>query len=444
MEEKSSPWVFTLLSTRKEVIPIVDTIVFHEGKPYKYLSNKLNSEIHETSAKPLQSIFSQLSSLDCPASKVICCFFYNSSCKYIKKGEIRSTVSKHSNTLEQIQIFNTKKSLNLSSGIILDILYLKNRYKSQVYLKTSGLEKLENPFLKSAVNELGSIIVKAIESEQTSQLLKLNLEFLTDSNENLYLHKVNSCTLVSSFWAKEVCGKSPQDLTTYLKSCKKVRTKCLFERDPEISFTKDISVISIDSSEKEEKEEKDDGLLKVPDLGYTKSSKTSPLEHRNTRRTLSNCFKGSETLKSKRKATFVPRAELNIKLLSHNDLELDDSWDYGTVDVNFLEMISRRAIRNSDILRPISPSYEEIKQKMRQINEKFSLTPCSALSLNLRSDSIRFAGDELRKSIESRNEKISALGSPCLARRKNISKSSVTLPRLEKIHFNVGKSCGKV
>ena len=432
MEEKSSSWLFTLLSTRKEIVPIIETIVFREGKTYKHLSNNFESEIQEDVAKPLQLIFSQLSSLDCPPSKVICCFFYNSSCKYIKKGEIRSTVSKNSRFLDQIQIFDTKKSLKLSSSIILDILYIKNRYKSQVFLKTSGYRKLENTFLKSSAKEIGSIIVKAIEIEQTSQILKLTLEFLTDSLDNLYLHKVNNCTLIPSSWSKSLSDKSSKDLAILLKSGKKIRTNELFQRDPEVSFQKEISVISIDSCEKEEVEEKDDGLLKVPGFLSTKSSKRATIGQRTKRRSISNSVQATQIFRSQRKNTFLDRVGSNINNFGDIDAELDDSWDYGTINVNFLELISRRAIKNSDLIRPVTPTYEEIKQKIRQINEKLSLNPKATCSLNFRSDSMRFTGDKLRKKIINDYEKINKIGYPCLTKRKIVKKKSGALPHINK------------
>ena len=332
MEEKSSSWLFTLLSARKEILPIIDTVIFRDGRTYKHLSNTFDSEIQEDIAKPLQLLFSQLSSFDCPPSKVICCFFSNNSCKYIKKGEIRSQVTKNSRFLDQIQIFDIKKSLKLSSSIILDILHIKNRYKSQVFLKTSGYTKLENTFLKSSVKELGSIIVKAIEIEQTSKILKLTLEFLTDSLDNLYLHKVNNCTLIPSSWSKSLGSKSSKDLATLLKSSKKIRTNELFERDPEISFQKEISVISIDSCKKEEGEEgeeKDDGLLKVPDFVPTQSSKRIFMGQRTKRRSISNSVKGAKILRGNRKNTLIHRGEQNLNNVGDIDAELDDSWDYG-------------------------------------------------------------------------------------------------------------------
>jgi hypothetical protein len=438
MEEKSSSWVFTLLSARSEAIPILDTIIFQDNKPLKFLSNKQNTEIQETESKPLPTIFSQLTSLDYPASKVICAFISNSSYKQIKKGEIRSSSLKLSKNLDQIQLLYTKKGLNLSSSLILEILFLSSRYKSQVFQKKSTFEKLENlenPFLKNSIKELGSVIVKAIESETTSQLLKLNLEFLMDFQENLYLQKVNSCVLVSSFWTQEVCSKSAEDLKKFLKTCKRVKTKSLFEKTTENDLHKEISVISIDS------DEKDDGFLKVPEKNFT--LRVSPSDPRNKRRTLSNCLKPVEVLKKNRKATFMPETNFHNNFNGSPDDHLDDSWDYGSVDVNFLEMISRRAIRNTNLSRPISPTYEEIKQKMRQINEKFSLTPSGIKTFDFRSDSLKFqlGGENIRKSIENRNEKISALGFPCLSRRKTSSKSMASLPNVCK--FEIRKSWEK-
>ena len=87
----------------------------------------------------------------------------------------------------------------------------------------------------------------------------------------------------------------------------------------------------------------------------------------------------------------------------------------------------------SDLIRPVTPTYDEIKQKIRQINEKLSLNPSATCGLNLMSDRIRFAGLRLRKNITNIDDKIGKLGYPCLKKRKITPKKPSALPRINKL-----------
>jgi hypothetical protein len=60
------------------------------------------------------------------------------------------------------------------------------------------------------------------------------------------------------------------------------------------------------------------------------------------------------------------------------DDEIEDSWDYGSGNVHFLELLSREMLKESKPVRSFSPENEEIKQNIRSLHEKLSLSPRNA------------------------------------------------------------------
>ena len=426
MEEKSNSWVFTLLSSRKEQIPILDTIIFLEGHPYKTLTNKYTTEIHENKSKPLETLLSTFSSLDCLPSKMILCLIQKNSCKYIKKGEIRSLPRETFNITDQVQLLYTKKNLKYCSSIICDISYIDQGYKIDILVKKkSELTKLNDPLVKNNAKEICGRIIRAIKFEESGQLLKLNIEFLKDSQNNLYLHQASNCTLALSFSSKHSSISSKEQLNEFLACGKKVRTKSLFESNPELEVNSEDFEINIESVD-------DKQVLKLPEpQNFLRPSKDVRLK----RRTLSNRVKSTEFIRSDRKSTVMFGGGNRKPDLIESEEKLEDSWDYGSLDVNFLEMISRQVIRGGNLARPISPTYEEIKSKMRQINEKYSLTPCEIRKPELKSDffKIKVNGEDLRKNIFSRNEKVSPFGLPLLSKKqKSVSSSYGSLLKSNK------------
>jgi len=417
MEEKSNSWVLTLLSSRKEQIPIVDTIIFLEGRPYKTLSNKSTTEIHETQSKPLETLLSTFSSLDCLPSKTILCLFQKSLCNYIKKGEVRLLSRETFNNTDQVQLLYTKKNLKHSSSLICDISYINHRYKIEISAKNkSGLTKLNNPPVKSKAKEICAKIIRAIKFEESGQLLKVKIEFFMDSQNNLYLHQATNCILALSFSSKHNSLCSKEEFNDFLSSGKKVRTKSLFERNPELQELEGDFEISFDSID-------DEQVLKLPEpQNNLRPSKDARLK----RRTLNSHVKSFEFIRTDRKATIMPGVTNRKPDLIESEDKFEDSWDYGSMDVNFLEMISRQAIRGGNLPRPISPTYDEIKSKMKQINEKYSFAPYDKRKTETKSDlfKIRVNGEDLRKSILNNIEKTSPFGLPLLSKKpKSVSNS---------------------
>lgn len=412
MEEKFGNWVFTLLLSRNKTIPILDTIIFREGCPYKTLTNSNTNSIQETPSKPLSTLLSTFSTLNCPPSKVIFCIIHKSSCKYIKKREIRLMPKDSFQNIDQIQLLHSKNNLKMNTSIICKVKFTDQRYKSKVFIKNkSGLDKLSKSSIKDNAKDISGRIIRAIVHEKPNQVNKLHIELLVDSENNLFLHRIIKCLLGFNAGSKHNSITSTEQLKEFVYKEKKNRAKSLFEAKSELDVKRENIRKSFDSL-------KSKNVLTVPEpfnsgFGLRNNSK----ELRLKRRTLNSRIGSYDFVRSDRKATFMIGETFRKSCLTENDEKLDDSWDYGSLDVDFLEMISRQAIRDGNLARPISPTYEEIKMKMRQINEKYSLTPSLTGKSEFRSDlyKIKINGKEIRKSIKIDNDKLTALKLPCLS-----------------------------
>ena len=94
------------------------------------------------------------------------------------------------------------------------------------------------------------------------------------------------------------------------------------------------------------------------------------------------------TRKSMRKSVGILGTTKARSSKATEDDDIDDSWDYGNGNVHFLELISRQMIKENSHDRPISPANDELKQQIRMLNEKMSLTPNAGKVFEFRSSKL--------------------------------------------------------
>ena len=419
MEDKTTEWLLTLLSYRKEQIPILNTIFIRDDKACKYIFNDVRETIKEKTSKPIAAIIQSLLSTQLSYSSILCCFIKNSHRKFFNKHDLKTIVSKKMPKLDQIQLCYTIQGIQSCPTYVFCLYFNQNKYTSKLFSKQNNqLDKIKNSFTHNYAKEIAYVILKAVESEENKRVLKLEIEFVKDSNGKLYLHQINECKIIKMNKLQNSNFNSLDDLNYFISQFHEKKTKKFYE-SPGFPVNADkvrhYSRISIDSipSEDEENQEANKIILR-PNSRNSMSSRSSI--DRLSRRTSSikqeSMIPGRLMRKS---AVFV--GTLKERKYIHDEDTIEDSWDYGHFNVHFLEVISRQMIRENNPKRSNSPGLEEIKQQMRLINEKLSLAPICGKTFDYNYKGfplIKVSSDPMFLNTEATSTRVSMQRSPSL------------------------------
>ena len=403
MEDKTTEWILTLLAFKAEQISVLDTIIIRDEKACRHIFNDIRETIIETSTKPLTASIQSLLNIQVNLSTVMCCLIRGSHRKFFTKREIKSLAAKKLPKIDQIQICNHIQGIQISPTYILQVYLTKDKYKSTLLSKENGeIQRIKNTFNHIYAKDVATVIIKAIESEENKRVLKMELEFVKDFYGKLYLHQVNICKVFPISRLQDVSFNSLEDINYFISQYRGLKYKSLGTYSmPSINPEKvlNFSKISIDSldSESEVQDEDDEELEKSQSKHKTnsKSKSNSGISVEGSRKRGERITKRASSIKLE-SPVFSRRSSrksgIGIGTMKQrsikDDEELEDSWEYGDCNVHFLEMVSRQMIREENFNRPISPESEELKQRIRVVYEKMSLTPNLAKVYNFSSPGI--------------------------------------------------------
>ena len=384
MEDKSTEWILTLLAFRTEQISVLDTIIIRNGKAFRHIFNDIRETIIESSTKPLAASIQSLLNTQVNLSTIMCCLIHGSHRKFFSKRELKALAAKKLPKIDQIQICNHIQGIQISPTYILQVYLSKDKYTSTLLSKENDeSQRIKNTFNHSYAKEVASVIINAIESEENKRVLKMVLEFVKDFCGKLYLHQVNLCKVFPICRLQETSFNSLEDINYFINQYRGLRyknlgTNLVSAMNPEkvLNFSK----ISIDSLDSENEKEDDEELEKIKSKNKRKSSSrisangSKSRSERSTRRASSIKIESPACSRRSSRNSAVGIGTMKQRGMK-DDEQLEDSWEYGNCNVHFLEMISRQMIREENFNRPISPESEELKQRIRVVYEKMSLTP---------------------------------------------------------------------
>lgn len=433
MEEKSTEWVFALLAYRGEQISVIDTILVREQKASQHIFNDIRETIIEGTTKPLATSIQSLLNLQVHPSTIMCCLIRKTYRKFLTKRELKAISAKKFPKIDQLQICHHILGIQTTPTYLLQLFYFNNKYKSILLSKEHGqLLRIKNIFTHSYLNEVASVIVKAIDSQENKQVLKMELEFIKDNCNKMYLHQVNSCIVLPKAKIQDIVIESLKDLDYFIQKFKAVKHKNiylspLYPSEKQMNTSK-ISIESFDSDNEEDIENKSEQIIQNGSRLSVNSLCSS--SSRSTRRASSiKLDSDSFSRRSTRKSNlFIGTMVHNNHIFDTKDR--DDSADYGNCNIHFLEMISRQMIKEANFNRPISPGPDELKQQIRMVYEKMSLTPSHSKVFNYNSSfpMIKVSPDPAF----SHNVRNSEIGLLPNLRKKSISQKILNLKPIRK------------
>jgi hypothetical protein len=373
MEDKSTEWVIMLLACVGEQVPILNTVILRDGRAVKYIYNDARGIVQQKPSKSVVALITSLVTTNVMSSSIMCCLIKDSKKSFIKKKDLKTVLNSKLQSLNQIQLCYNIHGLEQSPSYIISVYFCSNKYKSEFYSKTkNNKEVIKNTFTNYYAKEIASSIIKAIDLTEKKKVLKLEIEFLKDTYGKIYLHQVNQCKIISHSKLSDYNFASLVDLNSFITLFKRKKSKTLYESPLKVpEKVANISKISIESLENEENQG-----LKIDTRSNSRISLTSSRSSidPHSQRASSIVFE-PEVIKTPLRKSGKFIGTLKARMKSSNDDDVEDSWDYGNGNVQFLEMLSRQLIKENNFKRPISPATEELKQQIRMLNEKLSLSP---------------------------------------------------------------------